>query len=109
MISTVDLAGDVPAYFALAGLFRAWALIGARLWSVPLLVPRVFYIASTALPEDPTSPAGTLGALRVQRTLPRRCDAAFVYQVILIQSTMLVQPLVITHPMWMRHRQETLS
>ena len=98
MICTVDFVRDVPSLFALAGLFRAWALIGPRLWSVPLLVPRVFYIASTALPEDPTSPAGTLGAMRVQRTLPRRCDAAFIYQVILIQSTMPVQPLVITHP-----------
>ena len=53
-----------------AGLFKAWALVGPRLYSVPLRVPRRFYVNSVLPPDNSESPAQTLGGLRVTRTLP---------------------------------------
>ena len=65
---------------ACAGLFKAWALVGARLYSVPLRVPRRFYVNSVLPPEDPESPAQTLGGLRVNRTLPFGREAFHIYE-----------------------------
>ena len=65
---------------ACAGLFKAWALVGARLYSVPLRVPRRFYVNSVLPPEDPESPAQTLGGLRVTRTLPFGREAFHIYE-----------------------------
>ena len=65
---------------ACAGLFKAWALVGARLYSVPLRVPRRFYVNSVLPPKDPESPAQTLGGLRVNRTLPFGREAFHIYE-----------------------------
>ena len=62
------------------GLFKAWALVGARLYSVPLRVQRRFYVNSVLPPEDPESPAQTLGGLRVNRTLPFGREAFHIYE-----------------------------
>lgn len=56
-------------------------LVGARLYAVPLRVPRTFYVNSTRAPEEADSPAQTLGGRRVQRTLPFGRDAFHLYQV----------------------------
>ena len=63
-----------------AGVFKAWVLVGARLYSVPLRVPRRFYVNSVLAPEDPESPAQTLGGLRVNRTLPFGTEAFHIYE-----------------------------
>ena len=70
-----------PANPALsAGVFRAWALVGAQMYAVPLRVPRTFYVDSALPPGDPDSPAQTLGGLQVQRTLPLGREPAHLYQ-----------------------------
>lgn len=61
-------------------MFKAWALVGARLYSVPLRVPRKFYVNSVLPPEDPESPAQTLGGLKVTRTLPFGREAFHIYE-----------------------------
>ena len=61
-------------------MFKAWALVGARLYSVPLRVPRKLYVNSVLPPEDPESPAQTLGGLKVTRTLPFGKEAFHVYE-----------------------------
>ena len=66
--------------FGHAGVFKAWALVGARLYSVPLRVPRKFYVNSVLPPEDPDSPAQTLGGLKVSRTLPFGREAFHIYE-----------------------------
>lgn len=64
-----------------AGVFKAWVLVEARLYAVPLRVPRTFYVNSTRAPADDGSPAATLGGLKVQRTLPFGREAFHLYQV----------------------------
>ena len=66
--------------FGYAGVFKAWALVGARLYSVPIRVPRKFYVNSVLPPEDPESPAQTLGGLKVSRTLPFGREAFHIYE-----------------------------
>ena len=61
-------------------MFKAWALVGSRLYSVPLRVPRKFYVNSLLPPEDPESPAHTLGGLRVTRTLPFGREPFHIYE-----------------------------
>lgn len=63
-----------------AGLFKAWALVGPRLYSVPLRVPRRFYVNSVLPPDNSESPAQTLGGLRVTRTLPFGREAFHIYE-----------------------------
>ncbi len=64
-----------------AGVFKAWVLVGARLYAVPLRVPRTFYVNSTRAPTDADSPAQTLGGLKVQRSLPFGREPFHLYQV----------------------------
>ncbi len=56
----------------------------ARLYAVPLRVPRTFYVNSLLAPEDPESPAQTLGGLKITRTLPFGREAFHLYQVLLL-------------------------
>ncbi len=72
-----------------AGVFKAWALVGARLYSVPLRVPRKFYVNSVLPPEDPESPAQTLGGLKVSRTLPFGREAFHIYEASNLQAMAL--------------------
>ena len=67
-------------------MFKAWALVGARLYSVPLRVPRKFYVNSVLPPEDPESPAQTLGGLKVTRTLPFGREAFHIYEASSLQA-----------------------
>jgi DNA polymerase epsilon subunit 1 len=66
---------------AVAGVFKAWILVEARLYAVPLRVPRTFYVNSTLAPDDPDSPALTMGGLKVTRTVPFGREAFHLYQV----------------------------
>lgn len=62
-------------------MFKAWILVDVRLYAVPLHVPRIFYVNSVLCPEDPESPAHTLGGLKINRTLPFGREAFHLYQV----------------------------
>ena len=74
-------------------MFRAWALVGAQMYAVPLRVPRTFYVDSALPPDDPDSPAHTLGGLRVQRTLPLGREPAHLYQARTLCPTLFTEPL----------------
>ncbi len=63
-----------------AGVFKAWVLVGAQMYAVPLRVPRTLYVNSSLAPDDPESPARTLGGLRMSRTLPFGREPAHIYQ-----------------------------
>lgn len=71
-----------------AGVFKAWVLVAARLYAVPLRVPRTFYVNSIRAPTDGGSPAQTLGGLKVQRTLPFGREPFHLYQVSLEEDKM---------------------
>lgn len=71
------------------GVFKAWVLVAARLYAVPLRVPRTFYVNSTRAPADAGSPAQTLGGLKVQRTLPFGREPFHLYQVNLWERSVL--------------------
>lgn len=60
------------------GKFKVWALIGDRLYNIPLIVPRTFYVNSVLPPTDPF--AATMGE-QVKRYLPRGHQAHYVYKV----------------------------
>ncbi|CAL8464190.1 g3725 [Coccomyxa elongata] len=68
------------------GVFKAWVLVAARLYAVPLRVPRTFYVNSTCAPTDADSPAQTLGGLKVQRTLPFGRETFHLYQVTIAED-----------------------
>ncbi len=64
-----------------AGVFRAWALVGAAMYAVPLRVPRVFYVNSRLPPDRPGAPAGPpLHGARVRRILPAAREPENLYQ-----------------------------
>lgn len=63
---------------ACAGVFKAWALVGNKLYAVPLAIPRTFFVNSVLPPgDDATADWGQ----PVRRTLPFGEAPHHVYQV----------------------------
>lgn len=71
-------AATLPLTSAAPGGYKAWAVINGRMHTIPLRIPRSFYINSTLPPDAPE--ASALGPT-LKRVLPGGREVHYVYQV----------------------------
>lgn len=69
------------------GLFKAWVLVDTKLYSVPITVPRSFFVDSELPPDHPSAPRFPNAEVKLaQRTLPAGRKPAYLYQVTMSEA-----------------------